>query len=383
MTSRISLLMLSACLAGVYGADTAAQSDGADIFAHNCVLCHGKGGTGIATFKTPDLTDPKVQASITDEEILATIKNGRKGTLMESWSGKLSSREILLVAAYIRSLGTAKQPPAAAGAEKAAIYEPGDDSLLSLPTGRPTDRHGLYLNFAHRFPFDPAFSETARGGALLGLDGFALPSFGLRYGVTDKLALSIYRSPTFIARPIQLMAAYHFAGEKKGDPLNATVRFSVEGQDNFRKNFTENIELILSRSITSRAQVYAVPTVSLNDRRLFFPNSYGSRSIADLPGHNAFSTGFGVSVDVRPTVGLVAEAIPTFVNGRPLGIHRPAFGFGIQKKIWRHSFTLGFTNSPGTTVSQRAGTRAAFVGDPSADTFKGLTIGFDLTRQIF
>jgi hypothetical protein len=66
-----------------------------------------------------------------------------------------------------------------------------------------------------------------------------------------------------------------------------------------------------------------------------------------------------------------------------LGIHRPAYSFGIQKKILRHAFTFGFTNSPGTTVSQRAGTRATFLGSPSADKPSGLFVGFDLTRQTF
>jgi hypothetical protein len=93
--------------------------------------------------------------------------------------------------------------------------------------------------------------------------------------------------------------------------------------------------------------------------------------------------GLGGSLDVRPTAALVVEAIPTLVNGRPLGIHRPALAIGIQKKIRRHAFTLGFTNSPGTTVSQRAGTRAAYLGAPSADTLRNLIIGFDLTRQIY
>jgi len=30
------------------------------------------------------------------------------------------------------------------------------------------------------------------------------------------------------------------------------------------------------------------------------------------------------AVDIRPTVALVAEAIPTLVNGQALGIHRPS-----------------------------------------------------------
>jgi hypothetical protein len=160
------------------------------------------------------------------------------------------------------------------------------------------------------------------------------------------------------------------------------VRVSLEGQDNFRKNFTENIEGILSKSITSKAQFYVVPTISFNDRRLFPVSGFFSRDIPDTPGINAFSLGTGLAIDVRPTVALLAEVIPTLYNERALDIHRPVFSFGIQKKIWRHAFTLAFTTSPGTTVSQRGDTRASFLNEPGADTPSGLVIGFDLTRQI-
>src|SRR5262249_22969621 len=47
----------------------------------NCTRCHGNIGRGDGPqgpmFKAPDLTDPTVQRSITDEGIAATIKNGR------------------------------------------------------------------------------------------------------------------------------------------------------------------------------------------------------------------------------------------------------------------------------------------------------------------
>jgi hypothetical protein len=281
--------------------------------------------------------------------------------------------------------GLAPQRTAAQPAEQKNpdVYHPGDDYVFSLPSGRRLDHHGFYINFNHRFAFDPAFSGPARGGALLGLDGFALPSFGFRYGVTDKLSVGIYRSPSFIARPIQLLAAYNFTDERDGQPLNSAFRFSVEGQNDFAKNFTANFEGIFSRSITRRAQIYVVPTVSLNNRRLFVPSSLRGSAIPDLPGYNSFSLGVAGALDIRPTVALVAEVIPTLVGGRELGIHRPAYSFGIQKKIFRHAFTFGFTNSPGTTVAQRSGTRAAYLNNPSADTPGGLFIGFDLTRQIY
>ena len=137
----------------------------------------------------------------------------------------------------------------------------------------------------------------------------------------------------------------------------------MEGQNDFTRNFAKNFELILSRSLGRRAQIYFVPTVSLGARHLFTPSSYGSAAIPTLPGYTTFSTGVGGTFDIRSTVALVAEVIPTVVNGAPLGIHRPAYSFE-SKKIWRHAFTLlGFTNSPATTVSQRAATRAAFLND--------------------
>ena len=148
----------------------------------------------------------------------------------------------------------------------------------------------------------------------MGLDNFAIPSFGLRYGLTDNLSVSVFRAPSLINRPIQLMAGYNILEEQKGKPLNLMVRVSIEGQDNFRKNYTENIEGILSRSITARAQFYLVPTVSFNDRRLVQPSGFRSDQILDVPGVNAFSLGAGIAVDVRPSVALLAEVIPTLFN---------------------------------------------------------------------
>ena len=337
-------------------------------------------GEGVASIKTPDFTNPTVQAGLSDTEILATIKNGKPGTMMPAWSGKLSEQDIDAVAHYVRSLSssaTAGQKP------RRKVYQPGDDVLMSLPTGRPLEHHGLYVNFAHRFPYDPAFYGTARGGALLGLDGFAIPSFGFRYGLTDKLSVSIYRAPSIIGRPIQIGAGYNLLDERNGAPFNLVARFYLEGENNLLKNYTEDFQAIISRSFSSRAQLYLVPTVSLNDRQLQTVNGYEASGIVDFPGYNTFSLGVGGALDVRPTVALVAEVIPTLVNGRLLGIHRPAFSFGVQKKIFRHSFTFGFTNSPGTTVSKSAGSNVTFTGDPRADTPGRMFIGFDLSRQLF
>lgn len=308
-----------------------------------------------------------------------------------------------VVAEHAQSPGSNPQgPKAPTGSSDSAgdIYKAGDDLVFSVPTGRRPAKHGMYINFTHRFPYEAAFSGPARGATLLGLDDFAIPAFGMRYGVTDKFSVFAYRAPSIIGRPIELMAAYNFLDEKDGQPFNASVRFSVDGQDNFSRNFTENFELLASRSLGKRGQLYLAPTFNIHNRpvlgatsALTNPPPYqpcnaafaASTNAAQRirPCANTFSLGVALAVDIRPTVALVAEAIPTLVNGPDLGIHRPAYSFGIQKHIWRHAFTFGFTNSPGTTVSQRAGTRATFLGDPSADKPKGMFVGFDLTRQVF
>jgi cytochrome c553 len=363
----------------------------AALFQRDCAVCHGAGGKGIPEVHTPDFTNPALQRSLRTQDIVNAIRNGKDNGRMPAWSGKLSDAQIDSLSSYIRTFsnagGTAGtsassgQPPENAGTPS-TIYQAGDDLLFTLPTGRAVDEHALIVNFTHRFPYDAAFTGPGRGGELFGLDNLALPSLGLRYGVTDKLSVSILRSPTFIGRPIQLMAAYNILDEHHEDPLNITVRVSIEGQNNFRKNYTQNIEGIFSRSITSRAQFYVVPTMSFDARPLVQATGFLSSDILDFPGVNTFSIGVGAAYDILPTVALVAEVIPTVWNASELGIHRPAYSFGIQKKLFRHAFTLGLTTSPGVTVSQRAGTRAEFLGEPSADTPGGLFFGFDLTRQI-
>lgn len=291
-----------------------------------------------------------------------------------------------------------KSAPAADN-KSARTYDPGDDLIYSLPTGRRLERHGFYINFTHRFPYEPAFTGPGRGDTLFGLDNFSVSSFGFRFGVTSKLSVMAYRSPSIIGRPIELMAAYNFLDESDHQPFNLAVRFSVDGQNNFSSNFTENFEIGVSRSLGRRAQLYAVPTFSINNRPLLqnmgptlathvptqtcslplavgIPPSFNVRPCA-----NTFSLGVGAAVDIRPTVALVAETIPTLVNGTDLGIHRAPFSFGVKKKIWRHAFTLGFGNSPGTIVSNRAGTNATFQQQPGADKPSQIFIGFDLTRQ--
>ena len=78
---------------------------------NNCVQCHGASGKGDTKMgkmlNAADLTDPKKQASCTDAQAAAAIKDGIKQngkTTMKAFGGKLTDDEIKALVAYVRSL---------------------------------------------------------------------------------------------------------------------------------------------------------------------------------------------------------------------------------------------------------------------------------------
>ena len=77
----------------------------------NCAQCHGAAGKGDTKMgkmlNAADLTDPKKQASFTDAQATAAIKDGIKQngkTTMKAFGGKLSDGEIKALVAYVRTL---------------------------------------------------------------------------------------------------------------------------------------------------------------------------------------------------------------------------------------------------------------------------------------
>jgi mono/diheme cytochrome c family protein len=80
------------------------------IFQAHCAVCHGPQGKGDgpsaeALIPRPrDFTDPKVQASLTKDGVMDAILNGKPGTQMAAWKGKLSVEDAHKVMRYILSL---------------------------------------------------------------------------------------------------------------------------------------------------------------------------------------------------------------------------------------------------------------------------------------
>jgi hypothetical protein len=271
--------------------------------------------------------------------------------------------------------------PATTAAKPDAKKEPEtyyteDIVLWSLPTAQHLPKKSLLIDFTHRFAFSEAFEPGAVSN-LLGMDGFSISSFGFTYGITNRWFAGIYRTPTTFGRILQLSTGLQLTKEESGHPLSSSIRVGVEGTNHFRNKYITSLELALARSIKKRAQVYFTPTVSFNNR----PLSVVAADVFDptpVDGKTTTALGAGLSLDIRPTVAVLGEAIYR-VDGR-LGVIRPAFMLGIQKKIYRHSFTIGVTNAPGTTMSTRSATRGAYGFD---DTFGGLTLGFNLSRRLF
>ena len=99
----ISLLTASAI--SVRAADAKA------LWAANCTPCHGAAGKGDTkmgqTLGAADLTNAKKQASFTDAQATAAIKDGVKQngkTTMKAFGGKLSDDDIKALVAYTRTL---------------------------------------------------------------------------------------------------------------------------------------------------------------------------------------------------------------------------------------------------------------------------------------
>ncbi|ODS31126.1 MAG: cytochrome c-553 [Candidatus Scalindua rubra] len=70
---------------------------------HKCIKCHGFDGKGTKRGKklgTPDFTDAEWQASVTDEQLINSITNGKKK--MPKRGHKMTTEEIKAMVKYVR-----------------------------------------------------------------------------------------------------------------------------------------------------------------------------------------------------------------------------------------------------------------------------------------
>jgi len=110
VVAAIFFCCLTALFARTEPAGATSLQDGATLYGQKCSICHGKDGKGTPAWKAkgqPDFTDPKYQGSVSDQQILASIRDG-KGKFMPGFKGKLTDEQISSLVAQVRAFGKRK-----------------------------------------------------------------------------------------------------------------------------------------------------------------------------------------------------------------------------------------------------------------------------------
>ena len=89
------------------GVDAESIKAGEEIFAANCVSCHGDVAKGKQDVGAPDLTDKNWIYGGDLDSVYTTVYSGRQGH-MPHWQNRLAPAEIKLLALYVDTLGGAK-----------------------------------------------------------------------------------------------------------------------------------------------------------------------------------------------------------------------------------------------------------------------------------
>lgn len=276
--------------------------------------------------------------------------------------------------------------------------EPFDFRVINLPTAKAVPKGTWNLVFTHRFSQQiHPISSSARD--LLGLDSFGIASFGVSYGITDRLYVSAYRSPLCqrgLCKTIEVGVGYNWLAVDKKSRVGLTTYASIEGNDNFTEEYTYNLQARLAGRVGKRLYLFFSPAVHLNanGQRRFNPRPFDyfpRAAVAEtfrLPTHGA-SFGFGASVLITPNVVALFDVVPR--TGFKLGdvraifdsnfrvtgfrnVSYPSIGFGIQRNVGRHAFALTFSNTQSTTTSRYNSSNLALKP-------KQLIIGFNLSRR--
>jgi cytochrome c oxidase subunit 2 len=284
------------------------------------------------------------------------------------------------------------------GRESSSAYEPYEHHIVNVPTTKPVRKHSLNVHFTHRFqqPFHP-IDESAKD--LFGLDSSSVSGLGFTFGITDRLYANVYRSPLCrkgVCKTIEIGLGYHWLDEAGRSPISLSTYTSIEGDDNFTETYTYNVQAMVGRSVTRFVNFFFSPAVHINSNgqgrfNISPDESTDPRALGLRLGRHTGSFGFGFNGRIRPSVSLLFEYTPRIgfkmgqvtpiVNedtGELTGFENrseAAIGFGVEKRIGRHVFSLTFSNTQATTTARYNSSSGAL--PPSK-----VAIGFNLYRRL-
>jgi cytochrome c oxidase cbb3-type subunit 3 len=179
--------------------DGAALANGVQLYAGNCIACHGTNGEGTAL--APALNDPIIRADRTAEQINKTISLGAPGTVMAGWNQRLSAEEIdqlvTLVLHWDRIPSNAiPEPPAQPIIVTEKLLITGQ-TLYAQNCSRCHGADGQGTRRAPALNVQTFFDKVTSDHALLqivssGVPGTAMPAWGDRLSVSEIEAVVAY-----------------------------------------------------------------------------------------------------------------------------------------------------------------------------------------------
>lgn len=238
-----------------------------------------------------------------------------------------------------------------------------DFTLIGLPTTLRMPRFASAFRVTHRF------NRPLGSGDLgdLASDAFGFDAGGqigleYRFGIMAGTQVGIHRTSD---RTIQFFGQHNLlrqgGASGGGSPVGLDVIATAEGTDNFSDSYSPGIGAVVSRTIGRVGAIYAHP---------LWINNTNPEPTELVDDNDSFVLGVGARIRVRPTLYLVAEALPRFG-------YTPDGGYAsvaIEKRAGGHSFQINFSTGLGTTPAQMAR------GGPGDNTWY---IGFNISRKFF
>jgi hypothetical protein len=255
---------------------------------------------------------------------------------------------------------SASSPAHAVSPDSASNADEVDFTVINLPTTLALPRHAVAFRLTHRFArrlSQGSFSDLASD--LFGLDGHAQIGLELRYGLGATTQIGVQRISD---RTIELFAQQELARQGRV-PVGIALLASLEGLNNFQRDYSPRLGFLFSRTLGARGTVYLVPMW------------VGKTSLVPLAGSDSWTAALGVGTRLRigASMALLGEYTPRLAGYRPSGA-RDHLTFGIERRIGGHCFQLNVSNDIGTTPAQVARGQQAV-----RDWF----IGFNLSRKFF
>lgn len=271
---------------------------------------------------------------------------------------------------------TAATTQSPADDEDDAVLDPAEPDfvVVNLPTTMRAPVGKGNFRITHRFAGNlrnGTFGELA--GNLFGIDQGAIVGFEYRRAVARGVQVGVYR--TTFDKTFQFHGKYDAVRQRGAMPVSVSAVVSIEGTDNFQDKYAPSVGAVISHRIRGRVAVYAAPIWVNNTAASLgaIDHQHGTEGESGEDSHVHRSTtylGLGGRVRVLSSVYLVGEITPRLDGYAP---DHAEYGFGLEKRVGSHMFSLTFTNTFGTTTAQLARGGAA-------DT---LYFGFNLGRKFF